>query len=177
MPTSTKTRKGNPATKRQSPRRIPRPGGNSQEAGQSSRRFPHPGGSSQATQERSRFPRASAKPSTQPGLMGRAQANLPGRKPQGRKNAGVKGVLSGLGGGSSERSRKPSKKGMLGIVAITGLGAAAIAKRRRDGSEDGASTYPPVQPAEVRSEESSTPPADPPVSTESEREGVIHADT
>ncbi len=141
MPTSTKTGKGNPATKKQS-----------------ARRFPRPGGTSQATQERSRFSRASAKSSAQSpsGLMGRAQATLPGRKAKGKKDAGVKGVLSSLGGASSGRSRKPSKKGMLGIVAIAGLGAAAMAKRRRDGSEDGAPAYPPVQP-EADSVQSSTP--------------------
>jgi hypothetical protein len=87
-------------------------------------------------------------------LLGRAQATLPGRKAKGKKDAGVKGVLSSLGGGSSGRSRKPSKKGMLGIVAITGLGAAAMAKRRRDGSEDGAPAYPPVQSGEARTGES-----------------------
>ncbi|MDQ6816903.1 MAG: hypothetical protein M3018_05775 [Actinomycetota bacterium] len=87
--------------------------------------------------------------------MGRPQASLRGRKAKGKKNAGLKGLLSSLGAGkSSARSRKPSKKGMLGIVATAGLGAAAMAKRRREANTDRAATYPPVKSAEAHTEDS-----------------------
>jgi hypothetical protein len=175
MPTTTKTKKGSPSASGQSGRRSPRPGGSSKPAGQSPRRFPRPGGSSQQTQGRSRVPWAGAKPPAKgpselverargslPGRKGKDERNagvkgLTGRKGKDKKNAGVKGLLPTLGAGkSSARSRKTSKKSMLGLVATAGLGAAAIAKRRRAGSEDG-TPIAPVQPGEA----SGTPPVQP----------------
>jgi purine nucleoside phosphorylase len=69
-------------------------------------------------------------------------------------------MLSSLGASKkSARSRKPSKKGMVGIVAGAGLGAAAMAKRSRTGSENEPPTTPPVQPVQATGAQDSTPAA------------------
>jgi hypothetical protein len=87
-------------------------------------------------------------------LIGRAQATLPGRKPPAKKSA-VKGVVSSLGSAkSSALARKPSKKGIVGILA-GGVGVAAMAKRRRGGKPGEVPTTPPLQPVEANGENNS----------------------
>jgi hypothetical protein len=138
MPTTSKTRKSKPPTK-----------------GQPSRGFPPPRGTTQTARPRTRFPRTGAKPAAKgpSGLIGRAQATVPGRKPPAKKSA-VKGVVSSLGSAkNSALARKPSKKGIVGIVA-GGLGVAAMAKRRRGGNEDEVPTTPPLQPVDASGEDS-----------------------
>jgi hypothetical protein len=94
-------------------------------------------------------------------MIARAQTSLPGRKGRSKHQGGVRGavmeVFSSLGGNkTSARSRKPSKKGMAGIVAGAGLGAAAMAKRRRPGHQDTEPISAPLQPI---GSEGSTPAA------------------
>jgi hypothetical protein len=85
-------------------------------------------------------------------LIGRAQAALPGRKPP-AKNSAVKGVVSSLGSAkSSALARKPSKKGIVGMLA-GGLGVAAMTKRRRGANQDDMPTTPPLQPVKASGEE------------------------
>jgi hypothetical protein len=132
MPTTIKTRKSKPPTK-----------------SQSARGFPRSRATSQPPRARPQFPRARSKPAAKgpSGLIGRAQATLPGRKRPAKKSA-VEGVVSALGSAkSSAAARKPSKKGIFGIVA-GGLGVAAMATRRRNEKEDEMPTTPPVQPVE-----------------------------
>jgi hypothetical protein len=115
MPTTTKTRRSKPTTK-----------------GQPSRGFPRRRRTSQPPRGRPQFPKTRAKPAAKApsGLIARAQATLPGRKPQAKKST-LKSLLSSLGSArSSAVARKPPKKGIIGIIA-GGLGVAAIAKRRR----------------------------------------------
>jgi hypothetical protein len=119
MPTTIKPRRRKPQTEGQPSRWLPRPRRTTQ------------------TARPTRFPHTSARPATKErsGLIGRAHATLPGRKPPAKKSA-VKGVVSTLG--SAKRSalaRKASKKGVVGILA-GGLGVAAMAKRRRGSSQD-----------------------------------------
>ncbi len=125
---------------------------------QPSRGFPRPRGTTQSTRPRTRFPRTSAKPAAKApsGLTGRARATLPGRKPPAKKSA-RKGVLSSLGSAKdSALARKPSKKGIVGIVAGA-LGVAAITKRRRGGNQDDMPTTAPLQPVEPSGEEPNSP--------------------
>ncbi len=89
-------------------------------------------------------------------MIGRARATLPGRKPPAKKSA-IKGVVSSLGSAKdSALARKPSKKGIVGIVA-GGLGVAAMAKRRRGGNQDDMPTTPPLQPVEASGEDPNSP--------------------
>jgi hypothetical protein len=75
-------------------------------------------------------------------MIGRARAILPGRKPPAKKSA-IQGVVSTLGSAkSSALARKPSKKGIVGILA-GGLGVAAMAKHRGGGNQDDTSPTPP----------------------------------
>ncbi len=134
-----KTKKSKPPSKGQTPRGFPRSGGSS----------PTPG-------RRPQFSRTSTKPAAKgpAGLIGRAQASLPGRKPASNKSA-VKGALSSLGSAkSSAVARKPSKKGLVGIVA-GGLGVAIVAKRRRGAVQDETPATPPVGPPEASAAEGS----------------------
>jgi hypothetical protein len=133
MPTTIKTRRSKPPTK-----------------GQSWRGFPRPHRTSQTAPPQTRFHRTSPTPAAKgtSGLIARARATVPRRKPPGKKSP-VKGVLSSLGSAkNSPLARKPSKKGIVGVLA-GGLGVAAIAKRRRGGDHDDAQTAAPVQPVEA----------------------------
>jgi len=124
--------------------------------GQTPRGFPGSRGSAQASPRRTPFPGRSPKPVAKgpSGLVGRAQASLPGRKPAGKTNA-VTRVLAGLSSAkNSAVSRKPSKKGIVGIV-VGGLGVAAVAKRRRGGVQDETPGPPPVGPPDVSAAEES----------------------
>ncbi len=100
-------------------------------------------------------------------LIERAQGSVPRRKPtkgQGGLSGTVKDTLASFGSDKSRkpskkkgRSAKPSKTGVAGLVAGAGLGAAALAKRRRSGSGDDASftpTSPSAQPASPTTEPS-----------------------
>jgi len=88
-------------------------------------------------------------------LIERAQASLPGRGQTSLSGRGPARSKGGLGGAvkdtlasfGSDKSGKPSwrgrsgrasKTGMVGLAAGAGLGAAALTKRRRSGSADGA---------------------------------------
>jgi hypothetical protein len=122
--------------------------------GQSSRGFPRPHRTSQTAPPQTRFPRTSSKAAAKgtSGLIGRARATVPGRKPPAKKSA-VKGVLSSLGSAkNSALARKPSKKGIVGVLA-GGLGVAAMAKRRRGGNQDDMPATPPLQPVEASGED------------------------
>jgi hypothetical protein len=190
MPTSTKTTKNSSSARGESARRFAWPGGTSQPASRSSSRFPRAGGTSQAASPRSRFPRpggagqpparrpqfprARTKPSAEgaSGLFGRAPASLPGRKSKGKRSAGLGGaamaMFSSAGEGKDGRSRRPSR-GMLGLIATAGVGAAAMVKRRRGASDEAAPVSPPVQPAPPVAAEGGPPVAaegDPPVAAE-----------
>jgi hypothetical protein len=83
--------------------------------------------------------------------MGRIQGRMPGRGKAKDKQSGLAEaasvLLSTLGDGKRARSRAPSKKGMVGLVAVGGIGAAAVAKRRRGAGNDGGQTQSP-QPVE-----------------------------
>ncbi len=139
MRTTIKTKKSKPPSKGQTPRGFSRSGGSS----------PTPG-------RRPPFSRTSTKPAAKgpSGLIGRARARVPGRKPTSKKS-GVKGVLSSLGSAkNSAVARKPSKKGIVGIVA-GGLGVAAVAKRRRGAVQDETPATPPVTPSEASAAEGS----------------------
>lgn len=139
MSTTNKTKKSKPPTR-----------------GQTSYGIPRPRGSAQSTRPRSRFPRTSPTPAAKgpSGLIGRVQANLPGRKPPAKKSA-VAGALSALGSAkSSAAAHKPSKKGIVGIVA-GGVGVAAMAKRRRDDKQDEVPMTQAVSPVEASGENSS----------------------
>jgi hypothetical protein len=112
-------------------------------------------GRAKPPRRRPSFPGRSSKPSgnTSPTLIGRAQTNLPGRKPKSKKS-GLGSTMAGLSSSltsakNGARARKPSKKGLVGIVAGAGLGAAAVAKRRRSGKQDEATSTPPAQPPPV----------------------------
>jgi hypothetical protein len=135
MPTSTKPRKTKQPTK-QTPYRFPRT----------------PRGAAQPARRRPSFPGMSSKPSgkASPTLIGRARASVPGRKPKSKKNGGLGSAIAGLASslGSAKngaRAHKPPKKGLVGIVAGAGLGAAAVAKRRRGGQPD-PTVAPPPEP-------------------------------
>jgi hypothetical protein len=65
-------------------------------------------------------------------------------------------TLSALGSAkSSAAAHKPSKKGIVGILA-GGVGVAAMAKRRRGGNQDEVPTTPPLQPVEASGEEANS---------------------
>jgi hypothetical protein len=138
MPTTTKARRSKPPTK-----------------GQSSHGFLRPRETTPTKQPGTRFPRTSTKPAAKApsGLIGRAQAILPGREPPTKKKS--KGAVSSLGAAKNSE-RKPSKKGIVGIVA-GGLGVAAMAKRRRGGNQDDMAPTPPVQPVEPSGEDLNPP--------------------
>ncbi len=68
-------------------------------------------------------------------MIGRARTSLPGRKPPSKKSP-LKVVLSSLDAAKNNAvARKPSTKGVVGIVA-GGVGVAALAKRRRGAVQD-----------------------------------------
>jgi hypothetical protein len=121
--------------------------------GQPSRGLPRPRRTTQTARPRRRFPRTGAKPARKErsGLIGRAHATLPGRKPRAKKSV-VKGMVSSLASAkSSAVARTPSKKGIVGILA-GGLGVAAMVKRRRGANHDDMPTTPPLQPVEASGE-------------------------
>lgn len=109
----------------------------------------------------------SAKPAAKgsSGMIGRAQASLPGRKPPAKKSP-LKQALSALSP-PTNIARKPSKKGLVGGM-VGAAAVAAMAKRRRGENQDELPTTPPSQPAEAHGEEGSplvppVPPVAPPV--------------
>ena len=87
------------------------------------------------------------------GLVNRVQATLPGRanasKNGGGLGATVRGVLStaNAGSGPARPHTRPTKK-VAGIAAGVGLGAAAVAKRRRRAPKDGSYETTPWHPTE-----------------------------
>lgn len=116
-------------------------------------------GTSERPTRRPSLPGRSPKPSVKrsPSLIGRAaQASLPGRKPRRKKSGRGGSALNGIGSSLTSvkdgaSARKPSNRGLIGIVAGAGLGATAVAKRRRAGKRDettdGATTKASAQPA------------------------------
>jgi len=90
--------------------------------------------------------RPKAKPATKgpSGLIGRARTSLPGRKPPSKKSP-LNVVLSSIDSAKNNAvARKPSKKGVVGIVA-GGVGVAALAKRRRGAVQDETPATSPVK--------------------------------
>jgi hypothetical protein len=136
-----RVRAGTPQPRRRLPQLPGRSAKRSADTPQPGRRLPQ-------------LPGTNAKPSrrTSPTLIGRVQATLPGRKAKkakkAKRNGGMMTALTSKLGTAknSSRSRRPSKKGMFGVLATAGLGAAAIAKRRRTGDDEAAPPHPPAQP-------------------------------
>jgi hypothetical protein len=90
--------------------------------------------------------------SSSSGLLGRVHTTLPSRR-RNAKKTGVQRAVAALGSAkSSTAARKPSTKSMLGIIA-GGVGAAAMAKRRRNLRLDDPSEAP-QQPIHAGDEDS-----------------------
>lgn len=142
MRTTIRTNKSQPARKGQSPRGLARSRGTSQlprRRPRFSRTSAEPAakGPTGLIGRRSPSSRPKANPATKgpSGLIGRARTSLPGRKPPSKKSP-LKVVLSSLDSAKSNAAaRKPSTKGVVGIVA-GGVGVAALAKCRRGAVPD-----------------------------------------
>ncbi len=136
MRTTIRTSKSQPAIKAQSPRGLARSRGTSQPPRRRPRfsrtsTDPAAKGATGVIGRRSQSSRPKANPATKgpSGLIGRARTSLPGRKPPSKKSP-LKVVLSSLDAAKNNAvARKPSTKGVVGIVA-GGVGVAALAKRR-----------------------------------------------
>jgi hypothetical protein len=113
------------------------------------RGIPRPRGTAQPPRRRPQLPLSSARPAAKgpSGLIGRAQAALPSRKPP-AKQSPLQGALAALSSGKST-SRKPSKKGLVGGL-LGAVAAAAVARRRRgdDHDDELSPMTPPSVPAE-----------------------------
>jgi hypothetical protein len=135
-------------------RRFPRAGGWGQQSTQTPRRFSRSGGTTRPAGRGTRFPgistRRSQKPT--PAFMDRLQERVPLRGKTKDKQSKLAEVASGLrstlGDSKSARSRRPSKKGMFGLIAAAGVGAAAVANRSRGSGKDGSEgeSVQPVDP-------------------------------
>ncbi len=145
MRTTIRTSNSQPAIKGQSPRGLARSRGTSQPPRRRTRfsrtsAEPAAKGSTGVIGRRFQSSRPKANPATKgpSGLIGRARTSLPSlpdRKPPSKKSP-LEGVLSSLGSAKNNAvAGKPSKKGVVGIVA-GGLGVAALAKRRRGAVQD-----------------------------------------
>jgi hypothetical protein len=147
----------------QSGRRFVRAGRAGQSSGQSGRRFRRPPGGGQAVRRRGPFSGSGSRQSTGPsGLVGRVQASLPSRgKPKDSKGsvADAASALLSSTGQDKRRPRMRSKKGALGLAVTAGVGAAALAKRRRSAGEQTEAGDQPLQP--VGGEVAGRPPAQP----------------